>query len=179
MNAPATAYMRAVTHFGDGLTVALIGLVLGIGLLVRRRYWEVVSLVLAVGVGYAAMWGLKAIFVRDRPGDRLAEVLGHSFPSGHSFAAMTLYGFMIYLTWRYLRHDAVRIGVTIALILLILQVGLSRILLRVHWVSDVAGGFAVGVAWLVFSLVLTRALRAFLSDRLPVHVETGPAADDF
>lgn len=63
---------------------------------------------------------------------------------------------MIYLAWRFSKRDAVRFGVTIALTLLIVLAGLSRVILRVHWVSDVAGGFTVGLLWLIVSLVLSR-----------------------
>lgn len=176
MNQQMTSFMHVVTHFGDGLTVTLVSLMLGGFLLLRRYRWEVVSLFLSVGVGSAVMWGLKWVFERSRPGEQLARAAGHSFPSGHSFMAMTLYGFLIYLTWRFAKHDAVRVGVTVLLTLLIFLVGLSRVILRVHWVSDVAGGFTVGLAWLVCSLVLTRALQTYSAGR--VHTEASKALSE-
>jgi undecaprenyl-diphosphatase len=165
MNQPVTAFMQRITHLGDGLTVAVLGLVLAVFLLVRRDRRELTALALSVGVGSAMMWGLKWLFERARPGEQLADALGHSFPSGHAFLAMTLYGFVIYLTWRLVRRDAVRIAVTVALTLVVFLVALSRVILRVHWVSDVAGGLTVGLAWLVCSLVLSRALEAWLASR--------------
>lgn len=156
-------FLRVVTHLGDGLTITVLSLALGAVLLYRRQRWRVVALVLATGVGSALMWGLKWIFGRDRPAEQLAGSLGHSFPSGHAFGAVVFYGFLIYLVWRTVRSDAARLALTFALVLVIVTVGLSRIVLRVHWVSDVAGGFTVGLAWLVCSLVLTRALRAYRS----------------
>lgn len=163
MNEQVAAFMQVITHLGDGLTATLISLVLGIFLLLHRRKWQVVALLLSVGVGSALNWGLKWIFERSRPGERLADSLGHSFPSGHSFTAMVLYGFIIYLTWLLVKSDGVRIGVTLLLTLLIFLIGLSRVILRVHWVSDVAGGLSIGLAWLVCSLIISRALQAFYS----------------
>lgn len=165
MNEPVTACMERITHLGDGAVVAAVTAVLAVFLLVRRERRELIALALSVGAGAAMMWGLKWLFERARPGERLVDALGHSFPSGHSFLAMTLYGFVIYLTWRLVRRDAVRIAVTAALTLAIFLVALSRVILRVHWVSDVAGGLTVGLAWLVCSLILTRALEAWLASR--------------
>lgn len=163
------AVMRRITHFGDALTIVLLSLALAAYLAYRRDRWRIVSLFLAVGVGSAVMWGLKALFARARPEERLSDALGHSFPSGHAFIATVFYGFLIYLTWRTVRHDAVRIGVTVLLALLILLVALSRVILRVHWVSDVAGGLSVGLGWLVSSLILTRALRAYRTSAHPAE----------
>jgi undecaprenyl-diphosphatase len=171
----AIPFMRAVTHFADALTVVLVSLALGGFLLLRRRRWEFLSLFLVVGVGAALMYGLKGAFGRSRPVEQLAETVGHSFPSGHAFHAVTLYGFLVYLTWRFVPRDAVRLGVTFALTLLVVLVGLSRVVLRVHWVSDVAGGFAVGLAWLVCALVAARALRARRERRAGAAGEAGGA----
>lgn len=159
------AAMQIFTHVGDGLTITAISVLLGGFLLLRRFWWQVVSLFFSVGVGAALMQGLKWIFERSRPTDQLAQAAGHSFPSGHTFLAMTLYGFVIYLIWRFSKHDAVRIGATIVLVLLIFLVGLSRVILRVHWVSDVVGGFTIGLGWLICSVVLSRLLQAYASSR--------------
>lgn len=155
-----TAFMQYATHLGDGAVLAALGAAVGVWLLVRRHYRYIVALVLAPGVGSALVVGLKELFGRARPASALAADLGHSFPSGHAFSAVSFYGFLIYLTWRLATRDLVRVGLTVPLVLLILLVGLSRIVLRVHWVSDVAGGFAFGLAWLVCSIVLARALQA-------------------
>jgi membrane-associated phospholipid phosphatase len=156
-------FMRAVTHFGDGVTALVLGVALGGYLLYRRQRWRVVALALSVGVGEALLWTLKWAFGRERPGAQLTRTVGESFPSGHAFTATVLYGFLIYLTWRTVRHDAVRVPVTVAFTLLIVLVGLSRVVLSAHWVTDVLGGFTLGLGWLVCSLVLTRALRAYRS----------------
>ena len=162
-----TALMRSVTFFGNARTITVLGLLTAAYLLYRRYWWRVIALVLAVGVGAAIMEGLKWLFARSRPDDPVYQATGHSFPSGHAFAAVTFYGFLIYLVWRMVRQDAVRLVATAGLVMLIVGVGVSRVLLRVHWASDVAGGLTVGLAWLVCSLVLTRALRASRSPAGP------------
>lgn len=171
--------MQVVTHLGDGLVVTLLSLALGGILLLRRHRWEVLALALSVGVGAAVMHGLKWVFERARPIEQAGQAVGHSFPSGHTFMAMTLYGFGIYLVWRFSSRDGVRIGATVALTLLIVLVGLSRVILRVHWVSDVAGGLAIGLAWLIVSLVLTRSLREYRSQgRASALSDSGAAGEE-
>lgn len=163
MGVRTEAFMRGLTRLGDGWVVGAIALVVGVVLVCLRQYWSALALVLSVGLGSLVIHGLKWLFERARPGEQLASAMGHSFPSGHTVFAVTLYGFFIYLVWRYLRRDAWRLPLTLGLVLLILAVGLSRVVLRVHWVSDVAGGLAVGLAWLVFSLTVSRVLQAYRS----------------
>lgn len=94
---------------------------------------------------------LKFIVQRPRPeGFRLATETGFSFPSGHSMVAMAFFGLLIWMVWRYERDRAVRIGCSVALAVLIVAVGVSRIYLGVHYASDVVAGFCASLAWLAF-----------------------------
>ena len=160
MTENTTAIMRTFTRFGDSEVVAALSVTTGLYLLYRRYVWHLLTLVLAPGLGSAAVVAFKALFGRTRPASEAAMMLGHSFPSGHAFAAMSFYGLIIYLIWRHVRNDWIRIITTILLVAIIVLVGLSRIMLRVHWVSDVVGGFTLALAWLVCSIVLTYTLRS-------------------
>lgn len=173
MGGRTEAFMRGLTRLADGEVVAAVAVGVGVVLMVLRKYWTVVALALSVGVGAGVMHGLKWLFERARPIEQVAAEAGHSFPSGHTMSAVTLYGFFIYLVWRYLKRDMVRVPATVLLVLLILGVGLSRIVLRVHWVSDVAGGLAVGLAWLVFSLTVARGMQAYWSGSSLEEVAAG------
>lgn len=161
MSPPVLAFMRVITYFGDLVTVFVLSLPVGAYLIYSKHKWRLIELITAVGGGAAVMWGLKLIFVRTRPEDQLSSAAGHSFPSGHAFMSIAFYGFLIYLTWLMVRRDAVRIGITILLVLLTCAVGLSRVVLRVHWVSDVVGGLAAGLGWLICSIIITQAVRSY------------------
>ena len=152
---------RIATFFGDGVVVALIGFAVAAFLFYQGDRWRLVALLIVVGVGQGVLVGLKWIFARARPSGRVVEAGFYSFPSGHSFSAMVLYGFLIFLIWRYAKREAVRLTATVGFVLLITLVGLSRVVLSVHWVSDVLGGFTIGLAWLVCGLTATRALQAY------------------
>lgn len=170
MDPTVLSIMQVLTHFGDLITITVLSVAIGVFLYVRGHPWRLVELFTTVGIGAAVMWGLKLVFGRGRPTESIVEAAGHSFPSGHSFMAAALYAFFIYLTWRMVRSDAIRIGATIVLVLIIFVTGLSRVVLRVHWVSDVLGGFTAGLAWLVCSLIIAQAIRTFRT-RSPVEAE--------
>lgn len=92
---------------------------------------------------------LKLIIQRPRPdGFRLAEVSGFSFPSGHSMAAMAFFGLLVWIVWHYEPDAAKRWFLSIALSLVAVMVGVSRVYLGVHYASDVVAGFCVALAWL-------------------------------
>ena len=152
--------LRLVTHFGGVPTMLAISAGLALWLWRRRDRWELLALLLVSAGGQALLWSLKWIYARPRPGEGLTSSVGYSFPSGHSFTSMVLYGFILYLVWQHTERRAWRVLAALLLSLLVLAVGVSRVLLSVHWVSDVLGGFAIGLAWLVFSLTVAHVLEA-------------------
>ncbi len=93
---------------------------------------------------------LKALVRRPRPeGFRLASASGFSFPSGHSMVAMAFFGLIVWFVWRYETDRRRRDLLTVALSLVILMVGVSRVYLGVHYASDVLAGFCASFIWLV------------------------------
>jgi len=139
----------ALTHLADPATLTLLGLAVA-GMLVARRQW-----LLATGWAGALVGNgllnpmLKGLIGRDRPLAPAGEALvaGFSFPSGHSAGAVVAYGMLAYLGWRLLAprwHLPALAGAGLIAGL----VGLSRLVLGVHFASDVVAGFASGAAWL-------------------------------
>lgn len=98
---------------------------------------------------------LKPIFGRSRPiGINLIEETSYSFPSGHSLTAMAFYGFIIYLIYKSnLKYKKVYM---ILLVLLILSIGLSRVYLGVHYITDVLGGFTFSLFYLIIFIELSK-----------------------
>ncbi len=137
---------------GPALGAIVVGLVV-----LRKRGWTRIDaeeapfwLVVSVG-GQVLNWGLKLWFQRLRPNPvgRLVEVDFYSFPSGHGMFAgvsLMLAGFVMVRVWR--EHSRTRIvaGIVLAACLT-LSVAASRVWLSVHYASDVAAGFALGVLW--------------------------------
>ena len=100
--------------------------------------------------------GLKMIFRRQRPLDMLINETGYSYPSGHSFVSIVFYGFIIYLIINSKIEKKKKYIITGLLSLLILTIGTSRIYLGVHYPSDVLGGFAGGLLYLLIFIKIYR-----------------------
>ena len=93
---------------------------------------------------------LKRILRRPRPTEfRIVEETGYSFPSGHSMVSMAFYGYLIYLTYNYIKNKKIKYLLISILSILILVVGLTRIYLGVHYTSDVLGGYLLGIVYLL------------------------------
>jgi undecaprenyl-diphosphatase len=93
----------------------------------------------------------------------LKAAKGLSFPSGHAIMAVTFYGLLIYILQHNIPVDWMRWIVTALMIALILMIGFSRIYLRVHYASDVLGGFIIGLFWLLISLAVLKWLEGYIT----------------
>jgi len=89
---------------------------------------------------------LKSIIQRQRPINPYK--FNFSFPSGHSTASVLLFGSLAFLLWNRNRKIAY-LGIAMPFL-----IGLSRLYLNVHWLSDVIGGFAIGLLWLCISILI-------------------------
>lgn len=149
-------YVAFVTDLGGTKGTVIGVLLVGIPLLLTRRWWSLFGLLFTTAGGGIVLWGLKLFFQRARPAESFIEVGGFAFPSGHAFAAMAFFGYLVYLAFRHFRHDVLRIAVTVFSLIMILLIGSSRVFLNVHWLTDVVGGYVAGFAWLILSILIIR-----------------------
>lgn len=149
---------------GYPILVVMVGAVVGF-LLVSRRFGPALFVLLSVGAGTLVGHLLKLAYDRPRPDvvDHLVAIHTPSFPSGHATMSAVVYLTLASLILRLVDSRAVRAYVLTIAIALTVSVGLSRIYLGVHWPSDVAAGWAIGVAWACFSWLAVAALRAYRS----------------
>jgi undecaprenyl-diphosphatase len=159
-NRPLVTAVKAVTLLGSaGVLWVVIGAAT-ITLAIRRR-WRLAIYLLLTGAGALALDPiLKSLVGRLRPvvAHPIAHGTGNSFPSGHALGSIVCYGavLLVFLPAARGRWRIIFITVITALIALI---GISRILLGVHYLSDVVGAWAVGITWLgvtAFAFELTR-----------------------
>lgn len=93
---------------------------------------------------------IKFIIQRVRP-DKVLWLInesGYSFPSAHAMVSMAYYGFLIYLVYIYVKRPSKWILISFLSIIIIL-IGISRVYLGVHYLSDILGGFLISIAYLI------------------------------
>ncbi|MDB4882361.1 MAG: hypothetical protein JWL95_1127 [Gemmatimonadetes bacterium] len=129
-----------------------------------RREWRAVSvgLLLLGGAGELVEQILKRTFRRDRPAnvEQWLVAGGYSFPSGHSMGAMVGYGLMTYLILLRVRRPWVRVTVIACGAVIIAAIGFSRLVLGVHFFTDVIGGFAAGAVWISLAIATVEVERS-------------------
>lgn len=93
---------------------------------------------------------LKFTVKRIRPNvNRLIEIGGYSFPSGHAMVSTVLYGLLSYIAYKFIKTKCLRNFIIFVNVLLILLIGISRIYLGVHYFSDIMVGWLVSVLFLI------------------------------
>lgn len=166
--------MNALTDIGSSLVIVPILFVVGAWLLRRQRYGAALFLGVA-SVGSLVLQGtMKVFFARPRPHlDWVQQVLSdYSFPSGHTMSAVIFYVALALILWSVFGR---RIGV-IALAIaatVTFGVGVSRIYLGYHYLTDVVGGLLAGIAWLLVVGAAFRARPTWRRWRSPSTPRTG------
>ncbi|MCW3038545.1 MAG: phosphoesterase PA-phosphatase related protein [Solirubrobacterales bacterium] len=146
---------RAVTSLGTlPVTGGLILLACAV-LVARRRLADAVALGAGMVLTVLASHQLKGLEDRPRPSNALVDTMGSSYPSGHAAYAVAWVAVTV-VVLRALPGIGARAAVLTVAILLAAAIGLSRVQLRAHWFSDVAGGWGLGAA--TFALCGTAAL---------------------
>lgn len=132
-------------------------------LLVTRQNWFSIRVMTIAISSLVLMLLLKQLFQRKRPLSPLLKAAkGLSFPSGHAIMAVTFYGLLIYILQHSVAVDWIKWIATILIVVLILLIGFSRVYLRVHYASDVAAGFVIGLLWLIISLAVLKWLEGYV-----------------
>jgi membrane-associated phospholipid phosphatase len=164
---------RPFSWLGGFVGITILVTVVTIVLLRAGRRRDALVLVAATLVAQAAMHGAKEVFARPRPDAGSAVPLPdtHSFPSGHALTAVVVFGLLAALIGggliAYLGAAA-----------LALAIGASRVVLNVHYPSDVAAGFLLGLMILVLALAArssrSSASRAQRPRELPPRAARQP-----
>lgn len=159
---PATTYiMLLFTFFGSTkfLLPAYI-LLAGFFLFYKRNRWQSLS-VAAIGLtSIGLLFLLKNIFHRHRPLEPLTKnVIGYSYPSGHSFSSFTFFGLLTYIIWQTNISKIWKWILSIVFIGMAACIAISRVYLHVHFASDVVAGFCLSIIWLSISLLILKKIQ--------------------
>ncbi len=182
---PVTAFFLWITMLGSWQVVASV--LVGASIVLYTHKHERFIIPLWVTVFFSEVIGLisKNEFHRPRPeGVAVYVEQSFSFPSAHSIVAVSLYGFLMYIAMRYAKKWRHKIYICFFGVAIIALIGLSRLYVGVHYVSDVWGGYLLGLLWLIIGISLSEWLSHFkyhppshsaLQSRRLAYVGTGIA----
>lgn len=163
---------EVLTWLGNPVVVTVVVVVMTVLLFLRGNRPPAVYLAATAAGGALLNTSVKLLVERARPAtaDRLVAAHGFSYPSGHAAAGVYLFGALAVLALLLVPD---RLGRRLALAACIVGplIGVSRIVLSVHWLTDVLAGWALALSWL--SLTTSVLLRVEQSQRRPdLQVQT-------
>ena len=153
---PWLAPVIFLTRLGDWEILLALPFLAAGWLMLRGSGWRLPALLLGSAIGGRLLVDIQKIALqRVRPDefDHPVVVSTFAFPSGHAANSMIVYLLLALLLVDNPRRRAVAVFAALVLTLL---VGTSRVLLGVHWPSDVIGGWSFGLLWVLLTLELQR-----------------------
>jgi len=155
-----TSATFVITSLGSSVIASCIAVLFGLYLIRRRRLYWLAAFLSSVYGGMLLNRILKYAFQRPRPhfDDPLLSLTSYSFPSGHTMTATVLYGVLAAYFFTTTPDWRRRMAIVFVAGFLILLVGFSRIYLGAHYLTDVLGAMAEGVAWLALCLTVVYSL---------------------
>lgn len=155
-----TNFMKVITKLSDTGIITILAIILTLLFLYKWKDKKTAKIIPSSLIMVAIInQALKFIFQRERPnGYRLIEMTGYSFPSGHAMVSMAFYGLLIYIIHKKVKNKSLKILLITLNITIIILVGISRIYLGVHYLSDVITGYLISIVYL---LVLIKLLKKY------------------
>ncbi|RID84753.1 PAP2 family protein [Peribacillus asahii] len=126
---------------------------------VKKHY--VAMAIFAVGVGGGNLLNkfVKNSIERERPvGSAEAEAMSYSFPSGHTMVGLVFYVLLAYFITKEIKSGAAKWWISVVVVVLMLVMGVSRIAVNAHFMSDVIAGYALGAVWSLICIYVFRKI---------------------
>ena len=150
MNNTLTTIFKIITFFGSTVFMIIFALVLFIYFIFKKK--NIISYLTSSCLIISTILNnvIKIIIRRSRPDViKLVHETSFSYPSGHTMASVSIYGIIIYLLLKSNLSKTIKYIGTISLSLLIVLIGISRIYLGAHFMSDIIGAILVSTIWLL------------------------------
>ena len=136
--------------------IIILSLILSVFMWTRGARKDSAFFSILMITGGIAMYSFKEIVQRARPLNSIVSEASFSFPSGHALISLIFFGFLIYLAMKNIKSNKIKTIISAILIVIVFLVGISRIILNVHWFSDVMAGFLFGLFLLFSGLAIKR-----------------------
>ena len=158
--------MKVITFFGSAPFLFPAYVLLVVILLLKKQTRLALDIAIIGLSSDLLKLALKNSFKRHRPDLPLLETLNsYSFPSGHALSSFIFFSIIIYVLWVENIKPLWKWTLSVFLILFSMSIGISRIVLRFHYASDVIAGFCLGFTWVIFSLWLLNKIHFYIQNR--------------
>ncbi|WP_208588871.1 phosphatase PAP2 family protein [Gracilibacillus suaedae] len=152
--------MGLVTEAGSILFLTITSVILAVYLFFAKKskWYSLFFSINMIGISLLTQV-LKLVFERERP-ELIAQYggTGFSFPSGHSTGSVAFYGFVIYLLWKKVSTRWLRVSYVLFFSFLAVTIAFSRVVLGVHFFTDIVAGMSLGLAWLITCMIALELL---------------------
>jgi len=139
-----TSIMKGLSYIGNTASVIIVCMILILSSKTRWKYGVITS----IGVIISCILNniLKVIFARERPNlIQLVKEKSYSFPSGHAMINMTLYSLLAILVYKNIKNKPLKYLLTLICVLIPTLIGISRVYLGVHYITDIIAGWIAGL----------------------------------
>ncbi len=159
----------ALDIIGSSFVTIPLRIAVAVLLIVRRHWWLLGAFLLAVTLGEVLNSTLKWAYARPRPPDPMVGVSNNAFPSGHTMAAAVISVIIVLIL---VAPGPRRRAWMLGAVAITLLMGLSRVYLSAHWLTDTMAGAFLGAAVAVGSVLGVQ----WLHDRQagPTEPDPGP-----
>ncbi len=140
-----TYIAKILSDIGSGPIIIGVSIIIGLYFAYNRKWRSAIIPVLTLFLTSLSTSFLKNLFMSPRPDVAVNYILGPGFPSGHSSFSAALFFVIIYLFAPKIKSMIKREVFIVLCIIAVIAVGISRLVLNVHWFTDVVGGWSLGL----------------------------------
>ena len=150
---------KIINTFFDVKILLIIALIIIIFLLIKKNNKKSIFMATLMLIGTGAIYIIKEIVQRARPLNTLITETGYSFPSGHTTIATIFFGILSYWALNKTHSKKIKIYLILLTSLIILIIGLSRLILNIHWLTDILAGLFLGLTILASGILFKEMLE--------------------
>ena len=146
-----------ITNMGSMYVTGGLGILIGLTLLIKKKWRIGLIFILSTSMAMFVLGVMKEFFMRMRPDNALVILADNpSFPSGHACMAAVLFVVLTYLVVPNIKSHVRRELLIVVSSLFVFAIGMTRVVLNVHWASDVIAGWALGAFIATGSILFVR-----------------------
>ena len=159
-NGEFTTLAVAISIVFDTTIVLIFSLAIATLLFYKNFKKQSLLLLLSMGGDALLVSISKTLILSPRPVNELIVETGYSFPSGHVTGGVVFFGLLTYFGWQIWNSSKRKTGLIFFCLAIMSIISFDRIYLNVHWLSDVLGGYLLGMFWLTFSILTFKYLES-------------------